>query len=487
MKTVEGTNRKVTAVVVWIMTFLVLFGLSRVSRDLAERDNLVYRHNGTQNALELQYGLSLDGIEHVRAVKASPNGCVYVLAEGRQKGRTDMDVLVLSLDSGTGDLLNHRWMGSSGFDRGVDIALTQDRQLIVLGNSVSGEISAQNFIGTPAEQKQLDIFIARLSADLEQETAFLGLGGSGQDVATDMQLADNGLIYVAGHSSSRDFLGDLSEPLQPLNVDYGTDGMVIALSAALDEIVHARFIGGTRDDYVYQLEMDAESNIWIAGNTASEDFPVLSRISSPLEPKYSNLFVSKLDSALTLLTSSVVWGSPTSDYLRGMALDNQGRVHVCGHTTSDAYPRSQGATGHTYGGGHFDAFYTILEPGLNALQYSTYIGGGNNDHCQALRLEQGQAYLLLRSNSGKYLGLAENYPGHSIYGTVLVNPAPGELPLLASLSAGSVNAIQSLDISNDQLYLVGGSTVQKAPQLESLDMGAEMSAASGFVLKVQDQ
>jgi hypothetical protein len=71
----------------------------------------------------------------------------------------------------------------------------------------------------------------------------------------------------------------------------------------------------------------------------------------------------------------------------GIAVDRAGRAHVTGYTKSVDFPTTPGVIDSTYGGS-WDIFVARLEPGGDALSYSTYLGGTSYEKGFAIALNE---------------------------------------------------------------------------------------------------
>ena len=127
-----------------------------------------------------------------------------------------------------------------------------------------------------------------------------------------------------------------------------------------------------------ELVQDAAGNIYIAGNTASEDFPTTSGV---FQEKYNggarDVFLSKLDSDLKELLASTMLGGESDESLsRSLAINPQAQeICVGGYTFSPDFPTSQGAYGREVSG-HLDGFVTKLSLDLTEMTASTILDGG---------------------------------------------------------------------------------------------------------------
>src|SRR5207249_6592756 len=84
------------------------------------------------------------------------------------------------------------------------------------------------------------------------------------------------------------------------------------------------------------------------------------------------------------------------DRADGIAIDGSGDAYVVGRVgdTSTDFPTTAGALATTYRGGDFDGVAFKLNPQGNALVYSTYIGGEDNDSTEGEAVDSaGSAYL----------------------------------------------------------------------------------------------
>jgi hypothetical protein len=149
-------------------------------------------------------------------------------------------------------------------------------------------------------------------------------------------------------------------------------------------------VGGTDLEEGRDVAVDQAGNIYVVGQSQSADFPT----QGPLQGDYrggdaafGDAVVFKLDpSGRTLLWSTYIGGA-RRDIAEAIALDSAGNVYITGATNSDDFP-IQNAFQASRGGDTnacapcSDAFVLKLNPGGNALIWSSYLGdsGDENDH-----------------------------------------------------------------------------------------------------------
>lgn len=98
------------------------------------------------------------------------------------------------------------------------------------------------------------------------------LGGTKAERVNAIKMDKNGFIYLAGFTNSPDF------PVTPgaycTQYKGELDGYVAKIDLQANKIVWATYIGGSNVDYLSDMSLDNEGNIYVLGNTLSSDFPV---------------------------------------------------------------------------------------------------------------------------------------------------------------------------------------------------------------------
>jgi len=83
---------------------------------------------------------------------------------------------------------------------------------------------------------------------------------------------------------------------------------------------------------------------------------------------------------------------------RAIAVDKKGAAYVAGYTKSTDFPTQNPINGTKIGGD--DIYITKINPQGNALLYSTYMGGSDNDYCWGIAVDKkGAAYVTGLTNS----------------------------------------------------------------------------------------
>jgi hypothetical protein len=116
----------------------------------------------------------------------------------------------------------------------------------------------------------------------------------------------------------------------------GFDAFVAKLSPAGDSLVYATYLGGSGYEYATDLDVDLEGNAYVIGSTISRDFPTVRALRSSLSG-YSDSFVTKLDATGAIVFSTYL-GGKEEDYGYGIGVDGSGRAYVTGQTISPDFP-----------------------------------------------------------------------------------------------------------------------------------------------------
>jgi uncharacterized protein (TIGR03437 family) len=147
-----------------------------------------------------------------------------------------------------------------------------------------------------------------------------------------------------------------------------SDAFVAKLAPGGSEVLWSTFLGGSDLDASAALALDADGNVYVAGNTASADFPTTA-------PRVGvqgrqNVFAVKLNPDGQLIYS-VVYGGEYLDSATALAVNANGEAHVVGWTDSKLFPVTPGAF-QTKAGAYGDGFAIKLDSNGNTV-YVSYL------------------------------------------------------------------------------------------------------------------
>src|SRR5208337_3392544 len=167
------------------------------------------------------------------------------------------------------------------------------------------------------------------------------VGGESNAIAVDAA----GNAYVAGQTFSGDF-PVTQGAFQTSNYAAGQNTAFVAkLNPTGTALVYSTYLGGSYGESANAIAVDAAGNAYVAGQTASTDFPVTPGAFQTTNHAAGGptAFVAKLNPTGTGLVYSTYLGGSVFDSANAIAVDAAGNGSVAGHTGSTDSPVTQGA------------------------------------------------------------------------------------------------------------------------------------------------
>ncbi|MBI3983788.1 SBBP repeat-containing protein, partial [Candidatus Microgenomates bacterium] len=376
----------------------------------------------------------------------------------------NVDVFVAKLNSNGTALVYSTYLGGSGDDNAIDLAVTASGKVHITGytNSVNfptvgaiqpaigggadafvSKIDAtgsaliySTYLGGPiydigrgiavdgyenayiTGQRAGNVFVDKVNSTGSSLVYTKSFGGTDTDEGRDIVVDALGTAYVTGRTSSNNF--PTVNPVQPNN-GGGIDGFLLKLNAP-GTLVYSTYLGGRNEDWGNGLAADSQGNMHVAGQTRSDNFPVANAIQPAFGggPVVGDAFIAKLNALGSELIFSTYLGGSADDLAWGITLDNSGNAYVTGSTTSTNFPISN-ATQAVFGGGISDAFVSILNPVGSTLIYSSFLGGNGGEYGYSVGVDVSGDLLIAGSTS------SDNFPtinalqqNHGGYGDVFM-------------------------------------------------------------------
>jgi hypothetical protein len=262
------------------------------------------------------------------------------------------------------------FLGGSGWDQGMGIAVDTNGNVYVTGSSQT----SWGLSPVRAYSGGNDAFVAKVGKNgALQWNTFLGQAGGdqGSGIAVDA----SGNVYVTGLSNG---------PWESKPIDAYAGGGFDAFVAKLDAngiLQWYTFLGGTGIDFGQGIALDASGNSYVTGYSDAS-------WGSPLNDYAGgyDAFVAKLD-ANGARGWNTFLGQAGGDQGSGIAMDTSGNSYVTGY--SDA---TWGSPLLTFAGGQ-DAFVAKLDVS-GVLQWNLFLGGANDDQGNGLAVDaSGNVYV----------------------------------------------------------------------------------------------
>ena len=332
--------------------------------------------------------------------------------------RSGNEAFILKVNSVGTSLLYSSFLSASGDDRGTGIAVNNSGVAYVTGWTSSSTSLTYPYPTTPGAYKtsygggQSDAFITVINTNLSGAASMLYssfLGGAGNDYSNAIAIDTMGKAYIAGYTLSSNFPVSLNAIDTTSN---GSDEVFVSkfdtASSGSASFLYSTYLGGSGSDRANAIAVDAASNVYVAGFTESNNYPVTANAFSNVKKGTRDIFVSRINPAISggagLLFSSYLGGSG-DDEAKAIALDSSAIVYLAGFSSSADFPVTRGCYSNHYNGNN-EVVIAKIDTSLSnssALIYATYLGGASNDQAQALAVDQkGRAYVTGYTNSSGY-------------------------------------------------------------------------------------
>ena len=210
------------------------------------------------------------------------------------------------------------------------------------------------------------------------------MGGTSADRGYSVAVDSSGNVYTTGFfNDTVDF--DLGVGTANLTSAGSTDIFISKIDSS-GAYVWAKKIGGTSNDEVYSIAVDASGNVYTTGYfTGTADFDPGAGTANLTSTGSSDIFISKLDSS-----GAYVWavkiGSAFGDQGNSIAVDTSGNVYTTGFfgSTADFDPGAGTANLTPVGSG--DTFISKLDSS-GAYVWAKQIGSTSNDQGNSIAVD----------------------------------------------------------------------------------------------------
>ena len=354
------------------------------------------------------------------------------------------DAIIFKLDNAAQNLYFGHYVGGSGSDYYYGLATDKSGNIYCAGATTSPDLLVGNANGTNAAQMTLggavDAFVQEFNSvgSLVYSTY---LGGSGNDYGYAIAADAAGNAYVTGSTVSSNF-PKAGTPFQSA-LKGGTDAFVAKIAPTTGTLVYSTYLGGSANDAGYGIAVDSSGAVYLTGETASPDFPLLGPYQSSNAGGASDAFVTKLAGSGSSLVYSTYLGGSGADAGLGIAIDGAGNAYLTGSTTSTDYPVSSDAFQRTNqgAGGAPNAMVTALNPAGSGLLFSSYLGGNGaqkasvGDFGNAIAVNCAAGLVVAGSTSSNNFpatsgSYTATYPGGTTAGFVAQIAAGGGIPAI---------------------------------------------------------
>lgn len=309
-------------------------------------------------------------------------------------GGQPQDVSILKFNS-TGTTLRYgTYIG--GTDNEQPHSLIVDSlsgNLIIAGRTYSSNfpVSATAQDGTHNGGSDLFVFVLDSTGSTMVGSTFIGGSGDdginitpayislpglkhnyGDDARSEVIVDGTGNIYVSAMTQSTNF-PTTSLAHQTSNAGM-QDGIIFELNQNCSNLMWSTYFGGNADDACYVLSFDKTSPniLYVAGGTASTNFPTTSGALNTSNQGAIDGFLARFDASTKALVASTYIGTNAYDQVYGVQTDDSNNVFIMGQTQG-TFPTTPGV----YSNPNSAQFITKLTNNLSTIQISTVFGNGS--------------------------------------------------------------------------------------------------------------
>ncbi|MHA2335453.1 MAG: hypothetical protein ACXAEU_25705 [Candidatus Hodarchaeales archaeon] len=292
-------------------------------------------------------------------------------------GGGDKDLFIAKLSSDGSDLLFATYLGgaeddSYGHAGGQIIAIDQFDNIIVTGFTDSSDFPTTI---DAVDRSNPGVFVSKIAADGSTllYSSFIGSG-----YPTNLVLDSEGNMLVAG-------AGNAGYIVEPTTDAYDTtynggshDGFILKLAADGSEILWATILGGSGQDIGLKIAVNDVNDIYVAGITASNDFPVTLDANDITLGGTYDYFIAKLSKNGRELLFSTLHGGSGDEFISGLTLGSNDSIYIAGTSTSVDFPTTSITSDGSIGGSQ-DYTISKIAPEDSFVQYASYLGGSDQE------------------------------------------------------------------------------------------------------------
>lgn len=190
---------------------------------------------------------------------------------------------VTKLNRDGSGLVYSTYLGGTDFDTGNDIKVDREGNAYITGSTGSGDFPTTPGAFQPNNPGgNSNAFVTKLNRDGSALIYSTYLGGTSGALSSGLAVDRNGNAYVTGGTFSEDF-PTTSDALQPTDPDKGVSGFLAKLSGDGSMLLYSTYLGG-RFTNGNAITVDRNGDIYVTGETSSNDFPTTPDALEPTHP-----------------------------------------------------------------------------------------------------------------------------------------------------------------------------------------------------------
>lgn len=361
------------------------------------------------------------------------------------------------------------FIGGGNEDIGIRVKAIDFNYSYVMGRTQSNDYPIANAYDNINTNGGYDLFLSKININTNTLLFSTYVGGNGAEEPWDMDIDNNGNVYVAGYNVGGGF------PTTVGSYQPNSAGLNDAFLFKMDSngsMVFSTYFGGSNNEYCYSVYVDnSASAIYIGGLTESTNLPM---VNNSLNGSQDG-FIAKFDAAGQLVDAEIFGGSgieAINDLANGISITGGDAIAFTGGTMSIDLPTTSGAYSSVNAGGK-DAIFGVYDFNSNTMIYLSYIGGNSFDEGITINSSGSDLYITGNTSSTNFptLNAFDNSYNGSFNDIMAFKFNYQTNNLLYSTFIGSSGDEQvfdaTLDQNNSQVF-VGYSTGNNYPVFNTL-------------------
>jgi hypothetical protein len=256
---------------------------------------------------EFSQAIAIDNADNAYVTGATTSSNFPTTANAFQKTLSGIQpAFVTKLSQDGTALIYSTFLGGSGGQEGMGIAVDLSGNAYVTGLTDSTDFPTINAIQSTYGGGQLDAFVTKLNPTGTALVYSTYLGGSQRDDGDAIAVDASGNAYVTGLTGSMDF--PTANAFQP-STSPGTSAWVAKLSPAGSALIYSTYLGGPEETDGVGIAVEASGSVYVAGVTASSSFPTVNPIQPALAGFSDAFVAKLNPSGSALLFSTFLGGS----------------------------------------------------------------------------------------------------------------------------------------------------------------------------------
>lgn len=225
---------------------------------------------------------------------------------------------------------------------GTTIAVDKKGNIYLAGRTYKAIPTTSDVYQRFTRGRWFSLYIAKFDSSLKTLLASTYLDGTRSDfkaITEPRQMIVNqaGYINITGFTNAPDFPTTAGAFME--NIGGKKDIFISQLDSNLKTLISSTFLGGSGHDIPFSIQLEKKNDLlYLAGATASSDFPISPNAYDKVFGGGSEAFVAKLDDDLKTLFTSTFLGGDDSETYSTIRLLEKGQILVGGYTRSADFP-----------------------------------------------------------------------------------------------------------------------------------------------------